>query len=187
MPLSSAVEASALGDPRLRAHLVHPGPRRVHDHRGAEGGHPVREQVADADAGDLAAGVAQHLFDLSVVEGAGAVAAGRQRVLEAEPLGEDEEVVEVVAGPAEARGADGGLEAERVDGAQHAVPLAVPPGRQVVQCQLETDANGDEPLLESWYTGIRKGSGRTRWGASRRRVSRSRSDSRTSPKSNSSR
>jgi len=56
------------------------------------------------------------------------VPGGGERVLEAEALGKEQEVVEVVAGAAEVVGPDGGLEGQRVEGAEHAKALRSRPG-----------------------------------------------------------
>ena len=68
---------------------------------------------------------------------------GRQHVLQAEPLREDQQIVEVVAGASEVLGADRGLEAQRVDRGEHAVPLAVPTRREPV-VEREADPHLDE-------------------------------------------
>ncbi len=149
---------------------VHPGPGAVDDDGGADGVHPVGQEVAHAHAVD-AAGPARDLFYLAVVVHAGAVAGGGERVFEAEPLGEEQQIVEVVARAAEVLRLDRRLEGERVHRADHAEALPLPARRQEVPR----------------YTGTRKGNGRTRCGASRSSVFFSRSDSRTSRKSNSSR
>src|SRR5262249_3734125 len=59
-------------------------------------------------------------------------------VLETEALGEERQVVEVVAGAAQITGPQHGFERERVDGGQHAIALAPPPGREPV-VELQAD------------------------------------------------
>ena len=71
------------------------------------------------------------------------MAARREHVLQAQPLREEQQVVEVVAGAAQVLGPDARLQAERVDRLQHAIALAVPAGRQPV-VEREADAHLDE-------------------------------------------
>ena len=135
----SAGEAGQLAQP------VHPRPRAIdHDAR-ADRRHLRREQVPDAHALDAVA--APHdLFDLTVVVGARAVADRGEDVLETEPLGEQQEVVRVVARAAQILGADARLERQRLDRAHHPVPIGHLAGREQV-VEPHPDPHRDEPAL----------------------------------------
>src|SRR5256712_6234181 len=134
---------AALGHTRGGAELVHPRAGRVdHDAR-AQRRDATGEQVADADPDDRAFRVPDDLRDLAVVEGPRAQTAGRENVLEAEALGEDKQVVEIVAGAAEVARPDHRLKGERVDRGQHPISLASPPRRQPV-VELQPDPDLDE-------------------------------------------
>ena len=130
-------------DAGRRADLVDPGAGRVDDDARAERRDLAGQQVAHLDPSDGAARVAHDLLAVGVVERPRAVAARRQDVLEAQPLGVDQQVVEVVAGAPEVARPDRRLERERVDRWQHAVALAAAAGCQPV-VELEPDADLDE-------------------------------------------
>ena len=125
------------------AELVHPRAGRVDDDPRAERRDAPGQEVARANAGDPALRVADDLGDLGVVEGPRAQPARRENVLEAEPLGIDEQIVEVVAGAAEVARPERRLERERVDRGQYAIALPVPARRQPV-VELQSDAHLDE-------------------------------------------
>src|SRR5207249_4410296 len=118
-------------------------PGGVHDDPRPEPRDAAGDEVADTDPGRGAARRPDDLLHLGVVERACAVPAGREHVLQAEPLREDEQIVEVVAGTAEVLGADRGFEAQRVDRGKDAVPLTVPPRREPV-VEREPDPHLDE-------------------------------------------
>src|SRR5262245_6365349 len=91
---------------------------------------------------------AHELLDLAVVERPRAVADRRQDVLEAEPFGEQQEVVGVVPRAAEILWADVRLERQCLDGAQHPVSVGdLAGGEQVVE--PHPNPHRDEPALGS--------------------------------------
>src|SRR5207245_11662352 len=97
----------------------------------------------EAYAGGGAARRVDDILHLRVVERASVVPAGRQHVLQAKALREDEQIVDVVARAPEVLGADRGLEAQRVDRAEDAVPLAAPARREPV-VEPQADPHLDE-------------------------------------------
>ena len=103
------------------------GPAQLTTMRGAHRVHLAREEVAHLHAVEPA-GARHERLDLAVVVDAGAVAGGREDVLQAEPLREEQEVVEVVAGAPQVLGPHVRLHRERGPGPQHAVALVVLPG-----------------------------------------------------------
>ena len=117
--------------------------------------HPAGQEIAHAHAVD-AAGAARDRLDLAVVVHACAVPGGGERVLEAEALGKEQQVVEVVAGAAQVVGADRGLEGQRVDRAQHARALPLAARRQEV-VEPHADAHRDEPALGAAVDGDEEG------------------------------
>jgi hypothetical protein len=72
--------------------------------------HATRQEIAHPHAVDPSCPVGDRLH-FAVVVHAGTVAGRGQRVLEAETLGKEQEIVEVVAGPAQVIGLDRRLEA----------------------------------------------------------------------------
>ncbi len=99
--------------------------------------HLAREEIAHLHAVEPA-GARDERLDLAVVEDAGAVARRREHVLEAEALREEQQIVEVVAGPAQVLRPHVRLHRERGLGPQHAVALAVlAGGEQVVEPHAE--------------------------------------------------
>ena len=109
--------------PAAARSFVHAGSGRIdHDPR-AQGRDLAGQQITRADAGDRAAFVPHDLGHLRVVERPRAEAAGREDVLEAEALRENQQVVEVVAGAAKVAGAHRRLERERVDRGQNPIAL----------------------------------------------------------------
>jgi len=72
------------------------------------------------------------------------VATGRQHVLQAQPLGIEQEIVEVVAGAAQVLGSDARLQAQHIHRREHAIALARAARRQPV-VEREADADLDEP------------------------------------------
>ena len=133
----------SLGHAGHGAHGIHPGARGIDQHARTEARRRARQQISGDDTDDRAAGVARDLFDLAVVERARAVAAGGQHVLEAQALGRQQQIVEVIARAAQIVGPQPGLEAERVDRRQHAVALAVAARREPV-VQRQPDAYLDD-------------------------------------------
>jgi hypothetical protein len=94
----------------------------------------LAQEVAHPHARHRPRRIAHHLHHLGVVEGARAVSAGREHVLQAQTLGIDEQVVEIVAGAAQTVRPDPRLERERIHGREHAIALPI--------------ASGGEPVVE---------------------------------------
>src|SRR5262247_1638678 len=117
--------------------------------------HAAGEEIAHPHAVDVPR-PAGHRLDFAVVVHARAVPRRGERVLQAQALGEEEQIVDVVAGPAQVVGTDGRLESEGVHRLHHAKALAAAArGEEIVE--PHSHPHGDEPALGATVHGHQEG------------------------------
>jgi len=136
-PLATLLDRGPRPDP------VHPGAGGVDQEAALQGDYVAAHQVAHAHR-PAPPRQRPDLLGLRVVEGGHAGPPGRQHVLQAEPLGRQEKVVEVVARAEEVLGPEGRLQGPDRPRVERPVALgALARGQPVVES--ESDPHCDEP------------------------------------------